>query len=591
MPAHPPTSEVSLLVIEAGLTAVAVAISLLYPALGGRFFSHLEQYLSRVARNRRLAIAITGISACGIRLALLPIFPIPHPFIHDEFSHLLAADTFASGRLTNPTHPMWVHFETFHVDQLPTYMSMYFPAQGLVLAAGQRLLGNPWYGVLISVGAMCSALTWMLQGWIRPTWAFYGGMLAVLRVALFSYWGNSYWGGAVPALGGALVLGAFPRLLRAPTPVHAATMAAGSIILVNSRPYEGLLVCVPVALVLLVQLRKRICLASLVRLLAPAGALLLSAVLLMGVYNYRVFGSAFTVPYELNRARYASAPHFVWQSPRPQPHYRNAAMREFYAKLELTEFLEARTAEGFSLGIVKRTAVTALFFVGITLIPALVVLPSVFRMRRMRLVSTLSLIFAVGICLEAFFFPHYVAPFACILYLILLRCLIRVRLWTTHGKACGLALVRTSAAVCVVLAGLRIAASPLNIEVQRWPATWYGTPPLGLDRAQVEAKLKSYPGRQLALVRYSPTHTPLDEWVYNAAEIDNSKVVWARDMTPAENAELLHYFADRTVWLVQPDCVPVRVSRYEETENNGAVTLPPVRAGLKYESAMEGTQK
>jgi hypothetical protein len=86
----------------------------------------------------------------------------------------------------------------------------------------------------------------------------------------------------------------------------------------------------------------------------------------------------------------------------------------------------------------------------------------------------------------------------------------------------------------------------------------------GLDRASVQQRLSARPGRHLAIVRYAPEHHPLSvEWVYNAADIDGARVVWAREMSPAEDRKLIDYFKDRKVWLVEPDSTPPKVSPYD----------------------------
>ena len=52
------------------------------------------------------------------------------------------------------------------------------------------------------------------------------------------------------------------------------------------------------------------------------------------------------------------------------------------------------------------------------------------------------------------------------------------------------------------------------------------------------------------------------EWVYNRAVIDHSKIVWAREIPGLDLEPLLKYFSDRQVWVVEPDVVPPKVTRY-----------------------------
>jgi hypothetical protein len=562
------------MMIEGGLTLIAGAVALGWPMLGAGFFARVERAFGQLARRRGLAVAVVGFAALLLRLAILPVCPVPHPFIPDDFSFLLAADTFASGRLANPTPAMWVHFESIHISMTPTYVSMYFPGQALVLAAAKVVTGHPWYGVLCMSALMCAGICWMLQVWLPPTWALLGGMLAVLRIGLFSYWINTYSGsGLIAALGGALVLGALPRFLKTPRLRYTVLLALGIILLATTRPYEGLLLCLPVAAVLghwLLVGKNRPAPVVLLRLSAAPLALMVAAGAWMGYYNYRAFGSPLTLPYTVNRNTYAIAPYFVWQSPRPEPVYRHEVMRRFYHDNELPDFEKIHSQSGFFHQTLVKAVAGLLFFAGVALLPPLLMFRRVLRDRRTRFLVACIAVMVAGMVIQIYLIPHYLAPFTVVFYALGLQAMRHLRLVRMDGRPVGLGWVRLLVTLVIALAGVRLFVGPLHLSSPEWPASnwscnWYGPVEFGTKRARIEGGLEQLPGKQLVMVRYSPEHYPLDEWVYNAPDIDSSKVIWAREMDAADNLELIRYYQDRHVWLVQPDAQP-QVSPYPMPE-------------------------
>ena len=562
-------SGISLMLVESSLTVISLALAFALPKLGSSGFARLEHAFMALARRRGLAVAAVGITAFLLRLALLPFIPIPLPFVPDDFSFLLAADTFAHGRLANPTPAMWIHFESIHISMQPTYMSMYFPAGGLLLAAGKLLFGCPWFAILIVTALMCAAICWMLQAWLPPGWALLGGVLVILRIGLFSYWINSYSAAtSLAALAGALVLGAVPRLTRKPCTLDAILLGIGMGLLVLSRPYEGVLLCLPVAIYLghhALRRKNPPSRGSLARLATLAVLIALVAVAWLGWYDYRAFGSPLTLPYSVNRAQYAMAPYYVWQGPRPEPAYHHEAMRRFYTFNELGAYQKIHSLTGFLPQTLAKLVRTFEFYGGVILLVPLIMIRRVFRDRRVRFLILCTFVLAAGMFIGNYLIAHYLAPFTAAFYAIGLQAMRHLRVWRPGDNPVGQTLVRLMVVSCLILAALRPFSGPLHLALPEWPASywtdrWIGPDHFGTERARVQATLEHLPGRQLVLVRYSDKHNPLDEWVANAADIDDAKVVWAREMNSTDNRELIGYFRNRTVWLVQPDSLPATVS-------------------------------
>src|SRR4051812_14266739 len=218
--------------IEILVTLLALVIAV-YARPASKKFARRSRVLFQRTSTVRGIIVVLAVTPVALRLLLatLPGFHLPRPFIPDEFSYILAGDTFAHFRLTNPQHPLWQFFDSFHVLSHPTYASKYPPGQGLFLAAGKLLFGSFRAGVHLSIVLLTASVYWMLRGWAPRRWAVLGALIVIVRFGLFSYWMDSFWGGAVAAIGGTLVLGAYPRILRSPNPRDAVLAGLGFVIL------------------------------------------------------------------------------------------------------------------------------------------------------------------------------------------------------------------------------------------------------------------------------------------------------------------------------------------------------------------------
>ncbi len=520
------------------------------------------KWLRPFAADPRRAVLLPAALALFLALSGAARHGFPTPRIMDEFSYLLAADTFAGGRLTNPTHSLWVHFESAHIIQRPSYQSMYPPGQGFALALGQRL-GHPVVGVWLGVTAMSAAIAWMLRGYLPARWAFVGSVLAVLRLVLTGsdfhrgtegYWSQSYWGGALAATGGALLCGAVPRLIRRPEARAALGLGLGIAILANSRPYEGLVLSAVVCGWLAWELWRRQGDTRRGGYSRPALVLALSLAATLagsGYYNLRVTGNPLQFPFSAHYEQYCTWPVFLWQSVREGVRWNHEVLRQFHGGWEVERYLRHLP---FSLGLPRetlaKTGVIWGFFIGPILTVPFVM--SVRAWRRHWVKSAAAACCAViiaNLCVVRVS-PHYTAPAAGLFFLFVAAGMRELQPWRPGGRPLGAWL--NAAVLAGSLAAVLMTFAPFSEAA--------GRRPLSVEhRDRLAAQLLADGGKHLVIVRYGMNHSLHDEWVYNAADIDRAPVVWARDMGDESNRELLRYFGDRTPWLLvvdAPETVP-----------------------------------
>jgi hypothetical protein len=499
-----------------------------------------------------------------LRLALLPIHPVPTPESAEDFSHLLLGDTLTHLRLANPPHPLHQFFETAYVLQNPSYSSIYGLGQGLALAFGQLVFGLPWAGVLLSMAMLSALCYWMLRGWTGPGWAFAGGLVAVCEFGPLNRWMNCYGGGAVSGLAGCLVFGALPRLRRRAGTRDAVLLGLGLGVQMLTCPYESLLLDLSALLFFLPDLRRRDQWPRLARIGAAAALALMPAAVLFLAHNGAVTGNWTTLPSALSRYQYGVPAAFTFQ-PNPVPHATlTPAQRLCYAS-QAAAHGPTDTLATF-LGRLAGRAGFYRFFLAAPLCLALpFFLPLVGRFRFAWIAATL-LALALWANFYPYFFPQCIAAATGLFLLVAVIGLERLSGWKIRGCQAGRLAAESILFLCAANFLFWYGVHALGGESMLRAMAPYETAP-GLvlgdpgGRRAIDRRLAEAPGRQLVFVRYYWLHDNR-EWIHNAADIDSARVVWALELTAEENAQLQRYYPDRTVWLMLPDALPPRLLPY-----------------------------
>jgi hypothetical protein len=526
-----------------------------------------ERVIRSLAQKTTLCFVIVAALPVALRLALLPHHPVPSPDIYDEFGHLFVADTIRHFRLANPAHPLHQFFETFFVLQEPTYSSIYPLGQGLVLALGWVLFGLPWAGVLVSIAAFCALCYWMLLGWTTRPWALIGALLAVIEFGPLNAWMNGYWGGSVSAIAGCLVFGALPRLRERANRRAAAFLGAGLGVQLLTRPYGSIPLVLSVAVFLgLLLFRDWSPWRDMLRIAPVVLLAVLPAVALTLLQNKQVTGRWTTLPYFLSQYQYG-VPTTLTIQPNPLPHVPLTREQDLDYQAQRSFHGESPdTLNKFLLRLEYRVRFYRFFFLPPLYLALGIFLATIRKWTFLWVLGSLVL-FALALNLFPYLYPRYLAAVTCLFVLASVIGLqklasLNIRAWPA-GHYAAIAILFVCAASFFLYYGAHLfenhdAAAEIE-QYETWDAINHGNP---ARRILVNEELARLPGKQLVFVRYWPNHIFQDEWVYNAADIDAARLVWARDLGPAEDEKLRQYYPDRTVWLLEPDARPPKLSRY-----------------------------
>ena len=137
---------------------------------------------------------------------------------------------------------------------------------------------------------------------------------------------------------------------------------------------------------------------------------------------------------------------------------------------------------------------------------------------------------------------NYTAPISALFFTVELGCVRACMGWMRNLTS----VLRTVGAVLLIISSVTVGvlvAQRINTNDSHY----------GERRENIVNALNEYPEGNVVFVRYAPARNIFEEWVYNSADIDGQRVIWALDKGPEQNTAVLRYYAGRKFWLLLPD--------------------------------------
>ena len=507
---------------------------------------------SSITKHWWIQIVGVGLVAFVIAAGVSTITPFA-PQYHDEFSYLLAADTILHGRLANPTPDGWQAFQSFHILVTPTYASKYPLGLGLFVALGWATCGLPIAGCWLAAALCASSITWMLAGVTSRRWALAGGLLVAFHPAMQTTWSQTLMSGWLTAAGSALLAGGIFRLRRGSCRWAAVACGLGIGLLALTRPFEGLVAtCISAGLLWALWSGRNLSFRlGIIYRSAPLASLPIAAALSMiAWHNYAVSGRLSGMPYRLHEEQYGVAPLFVFGH-QLTPSIETLGqlpqiMHDFHYGWALESFLKRPGFWGWLVGIAQAAGTVWGFWVAFAMIPVLTVgYWRKFRLARwLALAVGLQMLFSAAVC---WVFPHYLSPM--LPWLVVLSVLGIRRIFRMFVRAQWLSMAQPRRLVGAILAVQLVLLAMAGLRMGRDPNRAWAQ-----QRAALAAQFEARDGEHLILVRYSPEHNPHCEWVYNLADLEHAKVLWARHERDEWTEQLKSRYApSRFIWQLNPD--------------------------------------